>query len=126
MEEERRLCYVGLTRAKELLVLSYAEVRRQYGREEYHRPSRFLNEIPEDFLQPVRVQQTRFQPMQTAQKMSYHSNESGFALGQTVTHPKFGQGVVLAVEGSGAHTRIQVNFANEGAKWLVLAYANLV
>ena len=128
MEEERRLCYVGMTRAMEKLLISYAEVRRQYGREEYHRPSRFLNELPAELLDEVRAK-ARFQaPASKATGRSYSSfsgDKSGFRLGQQVSHPTFGQGVVLAVEGSGAHTRVQVKFADQGSKWLVLAYANL-
>ncbi|CDZ77498.1 DNA helicase II [Legionella massiliensis] len=127
LEEERRLCYVGMTRAMEKLVLSYAEVRRQYGREEYHRPSRFLRELPSELVDEIRVT-ARYQAPKT-QKSQFSStsaaSDAGLKLGQTVTHAKFGQGVVLAVEGAGAHTRVQVKFAREGAKWLVLAYANL-
>lgn len=125
LEEERRLCYVGMTRAMEKLVFSYAEVRRQYGREEYHRPSRFLRELPQELLDEVRVK-ARFQaPMTQKTIPSAVAKEAGLKLGQNVTHAKFGQGVVLAVEGSGAHTRVQVKFAAHGNKWLVLAYANL-
>lgn len=125
LEEERRLCYVGLTRAKEKLVLSYAEVRRQYGREEYHRPSRFLAEIPSELLEEIRVN-VRFKPPMTTHNMSNTvAKEAGLRLGQSVSHAKFGQGVILSVEGSGAHTRVQVKFVHEGSKWLVLAYANL-
>jgi DNA helicase-2/ATP-dependent DNA helicase PcrA len=127
LEEERRLCYVGLTRAMRKLFLSYAEVRRQYGREEYHLPSRFLKELPDELLDEVRVKAV-FKPA-LAQSKSYGvpqlEKTSGLNLGQNVTHAKFGQGVVLAVEGSGAHTRVQVKFQEEGVKWLVLAYANL-
>ncbi|RUQ91534.1 DNA helicase II [Legionella septentrionalis] len=127
LEEERRLCYVGMTRAMEKLVMTYAEIRRQYGREEYHRPSRFLRELPEALLEEVR-------PKAPVQPPSYNkaysaapsaADEAGIKLGQSVHHAKFGQGVVLAVEGSGAHTRVQVKFAEHGNKWLVLAYANL-
>lgn len=128
LEEERRLCYVGMTRAMEKLVISYAEVRRQYGREEYHRPSRFLNELPTEFLDEVRAK-ARFQApagkTMARQVSSFAAEQSGFQLGQQVSHATFGQGVVLGVEGSGAHTRIQVKFADHGSKWLVLAYANL-
>ncbi|MBA2709281.1 MAG: DNA helicase II [Tatlockia sp.] len=127
LEEERRLCYVGMTRAKQKLILSYAEVRRLYGREEYHRPSRFLRELPEELVEEVRVK-ARFQApvMQNSKSPSdFAAKEAGLRLGQTVSHNKFGQGVVLAVEGSGAHTRVQIKFVNEGSKWLVLAYANL-
>ncbi|MBA2651494.1 MAG: DNA helicase II [Tatlockia sp.] len=126
LEEERRLCYVGMTRAREKLILSYAEIRRQYGREEYHRPSRFLRELPAELVDEVRVK-ARFQApaMQKTQTTTSAAKEAGLRLGQTVSHAKFGQGVVLAVEGSGAHTRVQIKFADEGSKWLVLAYANL-
>ena len=127
LEEERRLCYVGMTRAMKKLVISHAEIRRLYGREEYHRPSRFLRELPEQLLDEVRVKK-HFQSVVSGAKNKVafaQTNDSGLALGQNVSHAKFGQGVVLAVEGSGAHTRIQVQFAEHGTKWLVLAYANL-
>ena len=126
LEEERRLCYVGMTRAMRKLVISYAEVRRQYGREEYHRPSRFLSELPPQLLDEVRVK-ARFQPTSSPSmnKIPTVTETSGMPLGQIVVHAKFGQGVVMAVEGSGAHTRVQVKFTHHGVKWLVLAYANL-
>jgi len=123
LEEERRLCYVGMTRAKEQLVLTYAEVRRQYGREEYHRPSRFLAEIPGEHLQAVRGSVRSHSHAPATSFNSQH--ESGFTLGQAVSHVKFGPGIVLDIEGTGAHARIQVNFAQSGTKWLVIAYANL-
>lgn len=125
LEEERRLCYVGITRAMEKLVLSYAQIRRQYGREEYHRCSRFVHELPKQLLEEIRVQ-TNFQAPSLSQKISLGSEEIGLKLGQTVTHGKFGQGIILAIEGSGAHTRVQVKFTQQGVKWLVLAYANLI
>lgn len=125
LEEERRLCYVGMTRAMKQLVLSYAEVRRLYGREEYHRPSRFLQEIPEQFIESLRPVTQKYQSnISQAPKLS-NVSDCGYALGQTVNHAKFGQGVVLGMEGSGANTRIQVRFREQGTKWLVLAYANL-
>jgi len=124
MEEERRLCYVGMTRAMEKLVMSYAEIRRLYGREEYHRPSRFLSELPNALVDEVRPKAT-FQPPAGKSRIPSAAEEAGFKLGQSVSHAKFGQGVVLAVEGSGAHTRVQVKFVTQGSKWLVLAYANL-
>jgi len=128
MEEERRLCYVGMTRAMHKLVLTYAEVRRQYGREEYHRPSRFLRELPEDLLETIRVQ-ARYQTMTPAatpktRVLQEEAQDAGLRLGQNVSHAKFGVGTGLAGEGSG-HTRVQVKFREHGAKWLVLAYANL-
>ena len=125
LEEERRLCYVGMTRAMRKLIMSYAEVRRQYGREEYHRPSRFLKELPEEYIDELRVK-ARFQAASTrTQITSTAAQEAGIPIGQNVGHAKFGQGVVLAIEGSGAHTRVQVEFKEQGVKWLVLAYANL-
>ncbi|MDI9819411.1 MULTISPECIES: DNA helicase II [unclassified Legionella] len=125
LEEERRLCYVGMTRAMDKLILSYAEVRRQYGREEYHRPSRFLRELPTELLDEIRVK-ARFQPAVSQQRLPDSAQEkSGLRLGQAVSHAKFGQGVILAIEGSGAHTRVQIKFSEHGRKWLVLAYANL-
>lgn len=126
LEEERRLCYVGMTRAMQQLFMSYAEIRRLYGREEYHRPSRFLREIPERFLDAVRAQQTAFPTTQKKNSaFSQPSEDCGFYLGQSVQHPMFGAGVILSIEGAGAHTRVQINFGAEGTKWLVLAYAKL-
>jgi DNA helicase-2/ATP-dependent DNA helicase PcrA len=123
MEEERRLCYVGMTRAMQNLVLSYSEVRRQYGREEYHRPSRFLKELPQKLLDEIRVNTyVRTSSIKTQQL----EEQSGLRLGQSVKHPTFGTGTVLAVEGSGIHTQVQVKFPEHGSKWLVLAYANLM
>jgi len=128
LEEERRLCYVGLTRAKEKLHLSYAEVRRQYGREEMHRPSRFLRELPKDLLQEVGVRRaTAYQrpSFQSAAPLPVSAAEQlGLRLGQRVMHATFGEGILMAVEGQGAHARAQVNF-EAGSKWLVLAYAKL-
>lgn len=124
LQEERRLCYVGMTRAKEKLYLSYAEIRRQYGREEYHAPSRFLRELPYELVDEIRVK-ARFQPPVQPKQSISTASEAGLRLGQNVSHAKFGQGVIVSVEGVGAHTRVQVKFAEEGSKWLVLAYANL-
>lgn len=126
LEEERRLCYVGMTRAMKKLVISYAEVRRQYGREEYHRASRFLKEIPAEFLNSVRVN-SKANAATFSQKPAFTAmHESGIKLGQTVSHAKFGMGTVLSIEGNGAHTRVQVQFQESDAKWLVVAYANLL
>ncbi len=132
MEEERRLCYVGMTRAMRKLYMTHAESRRLYGKEMYHRPSRFLKELPEECLQEVRLR-TQVSWAQPAASQSRFSQslvqerfeETGLRLGQRVRHPKFGEGVVLNYEGSGPQSRVQVNFANAGSKWLVLAYARL-
>ena len=124
MEEERRLAYVGITRAREQLVLSYAESRRLHGTETYARPSRFLGELPRDVLSEVRP---RVQASRQWASSSHAAIEDSppLKLGQQVRHGTFGAGVVVDYEGNGAHTRVQVNFENAGAKWLVLAYANL-
>ncbi len=127
LEEERRLCYVGMTRAMRQLIMTYAEIRRQYGREEYHKPSRFLRELPPELLDEVRGKTRLYSTTQSSKSMSNPVVEQygGIGVGQNVTHNTFGQGVVLSLEGGGAHTRVQVKFKTHGAKWLVLAYANL-
>lgn len=126
LEEERRLCYVGMTRAMRKLIMSYAEIRRQYGREEYHRPSRFLRELPDELVDELRIKARFNTPTHVRTSVTaVVAKEAGIPIGQTVVHAKFGQGVVLSIEGSGAHTRVQVKFKEHGTKWLVLAYANL-
>ena len=126
LEEERRLCYVGMTRAMQHLYLTYAESRRLYGRESYPRPSRFLREIPSELIQEVRVRATINHPVTPIQiKNSSLQTIGSYKLGQRVSHAKFGEGVVLQIEGSGAQERVQINFKTAGVKWLMLAYANL-
>ncbi len=125
LEEERRLAYVGITRARQHLVLCYAETRRMHGMEMYGRPSRFLGEIPSELLHEVRPRVQVSRPMATSRHAALETESPGLKLGQRVSHAKFGDGVVVDYEGSGAHTRVQVNFENAGQKWLVLAYANL-
>ncbi|MDH5784876.1 MAG: DNA helicase II, partial [Chromatiales bacterium] len=128
MEEERRLAYVGMTRAMQRLTLSHAEVRRLYGEEKYTSPSRFIREIPAEYIEEVRMRGAVSQPV--FRKPSVfddleRSEGGGISLGSQVVHPKFGQGTVLNCEGSGAQARVQVAFDEVGTKWLVLAYANL-
>jgi len=131
LEEERRLCYVGMTRARERLCLSHAEVRRMYGSESRSRPSRFLDEIPAELIREVRPRMQAQRPWtvhktpQPRQSGSNIKQDWPFQLGAAVSHRKFGYGTVVSFEGSGEHARVQVNFQNAGAKWLVLAYANL-
>jgi len=126
LEEERRLCYVGMTRARERLVISYAEVRRLYGQEKYTRPSRFVSEIPTEFVDEVRIRGQVSQPLYRApESTSGEEQSSEFALGQRLFHAKFGEGTLLDFEGSGAQARVQVKFDCAGTKWLVLAYAKL-
>lgn len=127
LEEERRLCYVGMTRAMQHLYLTYAESRRLYGRESYPRPSRFLREIPPELIQEVRIRATinhPITPLNPAKKGSLETTGT-YKLGQRVSHAKFGEGIVLQIEGIGAQERVQINFKAVGVKWLMLAYANL-
>ncbi len=160
MEEERRLAYVGMTRAMRVLTLSHAEVRRLYGQENYARPSRFLREIPKELMEEVRMQgsvqrpshdQGSFggssygggsyggggwnrgsspapaapKPKPAASVRAVQQQESGLRLGQRVRHAKFGEGVVVNIEGQGARTEVMVNFEKVGSKRLNLAYAKL-
>ena len=131
LEEERRLCYVGMTRAREQLCLSYAELRRMFGSENRCRASRFLDEIPAELIREVRPRMQVQRPWASPRAPVYRKNDPAvrqdwpFQLGQTVSHAKFGHGTVVSFEGSGEHTRVQVNFNQAGAKWLVLAYAKL-
>ena len=127
LEEERRLCYVGMTRAMQHLYLSYAESRRLYGRESYPRPSRFIREIPTDLIQEIRVRTAINRPVTQLQSRSHSSlnTDATFKLGTRVSHAKFGEGVVLQLEGSGVQERVQINFVEVGIKWLMVSYANL-
>jgi DNA helicase-2/ATP-dependent DNA helicase PcrA len=126
LEEERRLCYVGATRAMRQLYVTYAEQRRVYGVDQYGVPSRFIGEIPEDLLEEIRPRVKVSRPAFTKR---LHALEEAPAhnmrMGSRVRHAKFGDGVVLNFEGSGPQGRIQVNFEGHGTKWLMLSYANL-
>ena len=125
LEEERRLCYVGITRAMQKLVITYAESRRLYGSENYNTPSRFIREIPKELINEVRLGNTVTRPLSSlGPSTSAAHAESGINLGQSVMHQVFGEGVVTNFEGRGANARVEVSFA-EGSKWLVLQYANL-
>jgi len=129
LEEERRLCYVGMTRARLRLFLSHAESRRLNGQDSFPAPSRFLRELPADRVEEVRARSAARQPVyRRGSGMAGGVAEElpgGLALGQRVAHPRFGEGVVLNSEGEGSHARVQVNFEGAGAKWLVVQYANL-
>src|SRR5579883_756727 len=135
LEVERRLCYVGMTRAMRNLFLTYAEQRRVHGMDTHPAPSRFIKEIPEDVLTEVRprvqvaraVAAARMRREQPQAVIRFRSEEPppGMRLGARVRHGKFGEGVVLSVEGSGAHARVQVSFEQQGTKWLMMQYANL-
>ena len=125
LEEERRLCYVGMTRAMEQLYLTWAEVRYLHGREHYSHPSRFLLEIPEELVEHVRA--VNFQTATTDNKKApiLPAADGAIRLGGRVHHNKFGDGTVITIEGQGEYARVQINFEDLGSKWLVLAYANL-
>ncbi len=125
LEEERRLAYVGITRAMTQLVLTYAESRRLHGSENYNTPSRFVREIPAQLMHEVRLNNTISRPMSSLSTApSAAHDEAGIGLGQRVLHQVFGEGVVTNFEGRGSNARVEVSFA-EGSKWLVLQYANL-
>ncbi|HUW53927.1 MAG TPA: 3'-5' exonuclease [Rhodanobacter sp.] len=129
LEEERRLAYVGITRARERLFVTHAESRRMHGTEMLARPSRFLGEMPGELIDEVRPRVQVSRPLYSG--AARHGASTALAedlpvkLGQRVSHPSFGEGVVISAEGSGAHTRLQVNFEGAGSKWLVAAYAHL-
>jgi DNA helicase-2/ATP-dependent DNA helicase PcrA len=129
LEEERRLCYVGITRARHQVVLTCAERRRLFGSDTYCLPSRFIDEIPRDLLDEIRPRPGVSLPRRQSQPdvgSGFREHAAGvLRLGQHVHHRKFGDGVVLNCEGQGSSARVQVNFSGAGTKWLVLAYANL-
>ena len=135
LEEERRLCYVGITRAMQKLYMTYAESRRLHGQDNYNRPSRFIQEIPLELIEEVRLNASVRRPLSSGSDMDVSfTPQSAFAsevpdtqlsLGQRVNHPKFGDGMVINFEGSGPKARVQVNFDYEGTKWLVVGFANL-
>lgn len=135
LEEERRLCYVGITRAKNKLYFSHAESRRLHGDVTLCRPSRFIREIPSELIDEIRLK-TSITPMANHRgkngsglgkgiKSGVEVPKTEISLGQRVAHGKFGEGVVLNYEGQGSNARVQVNFDAVGSKWLVLSYAKL-
>ena len=126
LEEERRLCYVGITRAMKKLYLTYAESRRLHGNDIFNPPSRFIKEIPSECIMEIRPKASVTIPYsRNESKPMDFEDQIGIALGQKVQHPKFGQGIVLNYEGAGESARVQVNFESAGTKWLVLSFANL-
>ncbi len=129
LEEERRLCYVGATRAMRTLYLTYAESRRLHGQDTYGVPSRFIREIPAELVEEIRpamhVSRPVYRPAGAHHRDALVDDDAALRLGQRVRHTRFGEGVVLNLEGSGQHARVQVNFEDVGTKWLVMAYAKL-
>lgn len=131
LEEERRLCYVGMTRAMQKLYLTYAAIRRLHGNESYHRPSRFISEIPQELLNEIHlktqiVRPKSFRSRKTTPLRRETIGETGFHIGQHVTHPTFGEGVIVDAEGRGGHTRLQVKFKQVGNKWLIASFSKLL
>ncbi len=125
LEEERRLCYVGITRARRQLVLTCAESRRRYRDNNYNPPSRFIGELPASLIKEIRPRALIIQPSRAAAQPHDLEQYSGIKIGVRVAHAKFGEGIITDCEGNGSNARVQVNFEKAGNKWLVLAYANL-
>jgi DNA helicase-2/ATP-dependent DNA helicase PcrA len=131
LEEERRLMYVAITRARTRLYLSFAQTRMLHGQTRYNVASRFLDELPEEVVKrlTLRPGHARFDDVawapQPAKGGKAKTPGHGFRIGQSVLHPKFGQGVIVNAEGSGTDARLQINFGKQGMKWLALEYAKL-
>jgi DNA helicase-2/ATP-dependent DNA helicase PcrA len=128
LEEERRLCYVGITRAMRQLYISYAEQRRLHGMDNFGAPSRFIEELPAELVEEIRPRVKVVRPAVGIARFHEPPPEAaapGIRLGARVRHGRFGDGVILNLEGNGPQARVQVNFEKQGSKWLMLAYANL-
>ncbi len=134
IEEERRLCYVGMTRAQERLFLSHAEIRRTHGTEQIASPSQFLREIPPACVVETRPRANILRPSYAPRPRRYSvpprpvtddDGVAGLRLGQRVQHKSFGEGVVTSFDGDGDRVRVEVRFREAGTKWLMLSYANL-
>lgn len=126
LEEERRLAYVGMTRAMQKLYLTFAESRTTYGSESFNPLSRFVRDIPQQVLEEVRLQNTIARPTSyAAPRNSDEGSDTGFQLGQQIRHHVYGEGVILNFEGNGPRARVHVGFEQAGTKILILASANL-
>ena len=126
LEEERRLCYVGMTRAMRKLYFSYAETRFLHGTEKFNVPSRFIAEVPPELIEPVRAAVQISRPAAVTPAIQSSEYElPGLKIGQRVKHARFGEGIIIGAEGRGEHARIQVKFDQHGAKWLVASFAKL-
>ena len=140
MEEERRLAYVGITRARKCLTLSFTEQRRRYGREERNLPSRFLDELPVDNLNETyyhgsissfggrsnyRNNDDQFYQERRNSYSKKKKEDDGYTLGRKVKHNRFGEGSIINLDGEGEHKRVQIAFVDVGIKWLVIKLANL-
>ena len=129
LEEERRLMYVAITRARRRLYLSHAQSRMLHGQIRYSLPSRFLDELPEQVLLNLNRRDSAY-PSGVQQTTGRYGtpapgNDTGYKVGQSVAHAKFGTGIIIDFEGRGADARVQVKFRDAGTKWLALAYAKL-
>jgi DNA helicase-2/ATP-dependent DNA helicase PcrA len=123
LEEERRLCYVGITRAMQKLFLSFAEARQLYGRNTHNPPSRFLQELPTDLIEGIRMKTEVSLPTETHRAAVEPSSDLlGLRIGQQVTHRQFGDGIILQQEGQGNRARLQIKFSRVGVKWLIASY----
>jgi len=129
LEEERRLMYVAITRARRRLYLSHAQSRMLHGQIRYGLPSRFLGELPEQVLLHLNRRSQPASPRgysaPVAPRSAQAGNDTGYRVGQSVAHAKFGTGIIIDFEGRGADARVQVKFRDAGTKWLALAYAKL-
>ncbi len=135
LEEERRLMYVAITRARRRLYLSHTQSRMLHGQIRYNLPSRFLDELPEQVLLNLNRRESAYSSSThqntgststpAPRNPTNHGNDTGYKVGQSVAHAKFGTGIIIDFEGRGSDARVQVKFRNEGTKWLALAYANL-
>ncbi|MFU2487425.1 UvrD-helicase domain-containing protein [Thauera sp. WH-1] len=145
LEEERRLMYVAVTRARERLYLSFAQSRMLHGQTRYNLRSRFLEEIPAELTKWLTPPSPRSAPggamagmgggyfkpspapaqVQRAARPSFATLPNGLRIGQSVSHAKFGQGVIVAAEGSGSDAKVQINFGPAGVKWLLLGVAKI-
>ncbi len=124
LEEERRLCYVGMTRAMKQLFLTYAEQRRLHGVDSYGQPSRFIKEIPEELIEEIRPRIQVSRPVAVGRFRPEEPAIAGVRLGARVRHGKFGEGVVLNIEGNGPNARVEVRFEHQGTKWLMAQYVS--
>jgi DNA helicase-2/ATP-dependent DNA helicase PcrA len=127
LEEERRLAYVGITRAMQKLYLTFAETRSIYGSESFNSVSRFVRDIPSEVIEEVRLQNNIARPTSYAagSLQTDQGEATGFSLGQQIMHNVYGEGVILNFEGNGPRARVHVSFEEVGTKILILASANL-
>jgi len=125
IEEERRLMYVAVTRARNKLYLSLAQSRMTYGQPRYNLPSRFLDEIPEELIKRLNSSKDKELLYSAPRIAPYSESKHVWKVGTMVSHQKFGQGIVTGYEGNENDLRIQIKFSDHGIKWLAMEYAKL-